>query len=180
MKLIKAKKLSQWLKIHRLYKSAFPDYERKPFLLIMLTSRKGRADVWEIQDNGKFSGLAVTMNVKDMVLLDYFAIAEEKRSRGIGGKALRTLQKYYSGRRFFLEIESVYTDAGNLDERLRRKRFYLKNGMTELNIMSKVFKTEMEVLGYNCKLNFDEYRSVYYHAYGERAAGNITKLDYPV
>lgn len=176
MGLIQARKLSQWRKIYKLYKSAFPGYEQKPFYLIWLTHKKGCVDVWAIEDEGDFSGLAITMNAGDMVLLDYFAIAEGKRGSGIGGKALRELQGHYKGKRFFLEIESVYTQAENLPERIRRKRFYLSNGMTEMKLMAKVFQTDMEVLGYNCTLNFKEYRSVYDQAYGKWAAKNITEI----
>lgn len=179
MELIKAKKLSQWRKIRNLYKSAFPEYERKPLLLVWLAQKKGNADIWIIESNNDFVGLAITMNSQDLVLLDYFAIDEKKRGNGLGSKALKKLQSYYNGRRFFLEIETVYTSAENLAERKRRKKFYLSNGMSELKIMAKVFKTDMELLGYNCSLDFDEYRSIYLSSYGKWAAENITPLDYP-
>lgn len=169
----------QWKRIKALYKAAFPKYERKPFRLIRSMHKKGTADVWYIEDNGRFTGLAATMNHGDLVLLDYFAIAEDCRGQGAGSRALQMLQQHYSGRRFFLEIESVYTEAENLPERIRRKQFYLKNGMTEMRIYAKVGVTEMEVLGYNCTITFPEYQSVYLNNLGMWAKKYLVPLDYP-
>ena len=179
MELIQVKKLSQWKQIYKLYRSAFPKYERKPFYLIWLKHKKGCADVWTIGSGNEFAGLAITMNSGDMVLLDYFAVCEEKRGNGLGGKALRELQDHYKGKRFFLEIESVYDKAENISERKRRKSFYLSNGMTEMKVMANVFGTAMELLGHGCEVSFSDYRSVYCNVYGEWAAKNLAELTYP-
>ena len=114
------------------------------------------------------------------MLLDYFAIEENQRGKGLGSESLGTLQKYYEGRKFFLEIESVYEKCENLEERKRRKQFYLQNGMTELKIMVNLFGTNMEVLGYRCKLDFKTYHSVYEYSYGKCILKNIRKKAYPV
>lgn len=179
MELIRAKGIKQWMKVHRLYKTAFPAYERKPFPMILKAAGKGRADVWTVAEDGEFIGTAITMNAGDKVLLDYFAISDSKRGSGYGSTALRLLQEYYRDKKFFLEIETVYTDAKNLDERIRRKKFYLSNGMTEMKLMAKVFGTKLEVLGYGCCLTFDEYRNVYRSAYGKYTADNILPAEFP-
>lgn len=165
-----------WKKIKKLYVVAFPKYERKPLRLVRIMNQKKKADVWIIEKDGSFSGFAITMNAKDMVLLDYFAISDERRGAGLGAEALKQLQEYYAGRRFFLEIESVYVSADNLPERRRRKQFYLDNRMTEMQVKAKVFGVEMELLGYNCRVSFEEYRSVYLTNYGELAAGKIQEV----
>lgn len=178
-KLVKVKKISQWLKIRSLYKSAFPRYERKPFSLIIGLHKKGSADVWVIETEDGFSGFAITMNSRDLVLLDYFAVSEKKRGCGIGSEALKKLQKLYSGRRLFLEIESIYAEAENIPERKRRKQFYLSNGMTEMRVMADVFGTHMELLGYDCSVSFKDYLSVYTDNIGKWAAERLKKVPYP-
>lgn len=179
MELVRVKGLLRWRKIHRLYKAAFPKYERKPFCLIKLMHGRGNADVWIINSSGEFSGFAVTMNAGDLVLLDYFAVSPEKRGKGLGSEALGKLQAIYRDRRMFLEIESVYAEADNISERRRRKQFYLKNGMTEMKVMADVFGTEMELLGFGCSVNFKEYQSVYLTNYGKWAAENLKEMNYP-
>ena len=180
MQLEKATTRAQWEEIRTLYESAFPECEKKPFWLIRVKNKQGKADMWYLKEDGVFVGLAITMNHKNLVLLDYFAIDEKRRGNGIGSKALKALQTYYSGRQFFLEIESVYEESDNLEERKRRKEFYLKNDMTPMQIMVHLFGTNMEVLGYGCKINFEEYISVYSYAYGKKFSSRIRQLAYPV
>ena len=180
MKLTKAVNRVHWKAIRNLYEEAFPDYEKKPFWLIWLKSIQGQADVWYIEEEGQFVGIGITMSAPGRVLLDYFAIHSSIRGNGYGSKALRALQEQYRDRHFFLEIESIYDECDNVEQRKRRKDFYLRNGMTEMKMMVNIFGTNMEVLGHGCKLDFKEYRAVYEHTYGKKVAGNVKERTYPV
>ena len=164
-----------WKQIKNLYMTAFPACERKPLTVIRYKQHKKVADVWMLEDEGEFIGLAITMNGPDLVLLDYFAIDESKRGNGYGAKALKLLQEIYADYRFFLEIERIDVEADNIEERKRRKSFYLKNGMTELKVYAVLFGVEMELLGYQCKVNFEEYHNLYVSNYGKIAEKNVIK-----
>lgn len=164
-----------WRKIKQLYMSAFPSNERKPLAAIRYKQYKKAADVWILEEQGEFIGLAITMNGSDMVLLDYFAIDDNKRGKGYGSKALKLLQDKYAANRFFLEIERTDVAADNLAERKRRKAFYLQNAMTELNVYATVFGVDMELLGYHCDVSFEEYRNLYTSNYGRLAEKNIVQ-----
>lgn len=179
MRFVQAKTLNDWKKIRELYLETFPAYERKPLWLIWKTQRRGLSHVWCIEEAGAFVGLAITLNVKDMVLLDYFAIDKRRRGGGLGTKSLQMLQRHYAGRKFFLEIESVYEKADNLEERKRRKAFYLSNGMEEMKVMVNLFGTNMELLGHGCKVDFARYRLIYESAFGRKLARNVQKRRYP-
>lgn len=176
MKLLKALSPGQLHCIEELYERAFPACERKPFSLILEKQAAGSVDILSLEENGSFCGLAITMKDGDLVLLDYFAIAEEKRGTGCGSSALSVLYAYYSGKRFFLEIESTKEDAENKQQRLRRKHFYLKNELHELGIEACVFGTNMELLGRNMHLTFDEYFSVYKNVYGLKKSEHVKEL----
>lgn len=162
-----------WKKIKKLYRSAFPANERKPLSVIRYKQYKKAADVWVLEDDGVFVGLAVTMNGSDMVLLDYFAIDDNKRNKGYGSKALKLLQKKYADYRFFLEIERTDVEADNTAERKRRKAFYLQNCMSELNVYVTLFGVEMELLGYQGDVSFEEYHHLYTSNYGRLAEKNV-------
>lgn len=179
MKLVKTQSWTQWKTIYKLYQEAFPDYEKKPFWLIWLKNKQERADVWYIEEDGRFIGLGITMSAPGRVLLDYFAIDGSLRGQGYGSKALKALQEQYADRQFFLEIESVYDECDNVEQRLRRKQFYLRNGMTEMKMMVNLFGTDMEVLGHGCKLDFDSYSAVYGYTYGNRVMKNVKEVPYP-
>lgn len=164
-----------WWKIKKLYREAFPANERKPFVMIKKKHATKEADVWILDEDGQFIGIAITMNVKDRVLLDYFAIDGKKRGNGYGSASLKLLQEYYRGKRFFLEIERVDVEADNLADRKRRKSFYLANQMTELSVNCKVFGVDMELLGYQCEVSFEEYFEVYDSIYGPWASKHILR-----
>lgn len=169
--------LWDWHKIKKLYMKAFPLNERKPFKLIKQKAAGSETDVWMLDEGGEFLGLAITMNAEDLVLLDYFAIHEKKRSGGCGSRALKLLREQYTGKRFFLEIESVYEETPDLEARKRRKNFYLRNGLSEIGIMAKLFGVNMELMGFGCKISFEEYRGLYRKIYGTWAEKNVILLD---
>ena len=176
MQLKKVDFRKDWKKIKQLYKTAFPRYERKPLWIVRMKHRKGEADIWVIDRDGEFAGFAITVNELDMVLLDYFAISGDKRNSGLGGKALQLLQEKYADKRFFLEIECEDDSADNAAERVRRKAFYLRNGMSEIGVKANVYTVDMELLGYNCDISFEDYEALYHASYGNMTAGYIVEI----
>lgn len=176
MKMIQTTTIRRWLKIYKLYREAFPKNERKPFYMIITMQIKGKTDVWYFEKDGKFVGLAITINGDDMVLLDYLAIGENSRGQGIGSTILKKLQKHYSHRGLLVEIETTQKNAPNLAERKRRKEFYLKNRMRPMNVFIRLFGVEMELMGHNCQVNFDEYFTFYKKNYGEFVTPHITEV----
>ena len=161
MKMIQASRPIHWLRLYKLYRQAFPAYERKPFSLIRSMHKKGKSDVWYFEKNKEFAGLVFTINSDDAILIDYLAIAPTKRGRGIGSEIIAKLREYYVEKGIFVEIESVFDECDNLDERLRRKQFYLNNGMVPMKVMSILFGVEMELQGIDCHLTYDEYYRFY-------------------
>lgn len=175
MKLIKTDHPQKLQKIKNLYTAAFPACEQKPFSLICEKQTMGCADILYLEEMGQFCGLAITMKHDDIVLLDYFSIEESCRSQGLGSKALQELFAYYQGKRFFLEIESTLVPAENMTQRLMRKKFYLNNQMQELGMEVFIFETQMELLGHNCSLTFQEYKTLYDHTYGKMRPVALSK-----
>lgn len=179
MKMIQAKRPLHWYRLYRLYCEAFPSYERKPFSLIRSMQRKGKSDVWYFEKEGSFAGLVFTINSNNVILIDYLAIDANKRGEGIGSEIITQLRDYYPDKGIFVEIESVFDKCENIDERMRRKQFYLNNDMIPMKVMVVLFGVEMELLGFNCCLTYDEYYSFYKDNYGDFAAKNIKKAVYP-
>ena len=173
IKLVKPGKILHWLNLLLLYLEAFPAAERKPIHMIISMYRKSKTDIWCLEKEGKFVGLAITINSADLILLDYFAIVRSCRCGGIGSKALRHLQDLYDGKGFFIEIESTLEDAPNWAQRAKRKQFYLAAGMQELGVTAKLFGVNMELLGVRCRLTYDAYKRFYKENYNEWASNHI-------
>ena len=165
--------LNQWAQIYRLYRKAFPRSERKPFAVICKMYRKGVTDIWYFTRQGKFAGLIITINGEKHILLDYLAVSQTQRGTGIGTEILQKMRTHYAGKGVFLEIESVYEECDNKAERIRRKHFYEKCGMQSMEVFAWLFGVKMELMGFDCKLTYDEYHAFYRDNYGQWAADHI-------
>lgn len=173
MELKRPESRSQWLALYRLYRSAFPRAERKPFSMIVKMWKKGKTDIWCVERQGAFLGLGITINGPEVVLLDYFAIVGKCRGKGVGTAALKGLMDRYAGKGFFLEIENPREPGPDQQLRCRRKRFYLSAGLEELHTTAKLFGVEMELLGKGCQLDFGQYQAFYRDNYSQWAAEHI-------
>lgn len=169
--------LRQWAEIYKLYQKAFPASEKKPFAMILKMHRKGATDVWRFARDGKFAGLIITINGENHILLDYLAVDEGQRGTGIGSQILQLMRKHYTGKGVFLEIESVYEACDNKEQRLRRKHFYEKSGMTSMEVFVWLFGVKMELMGFDCHLTFEEYHAFYRDNYNQWAADHIQKAE---
>ena len=175
MKFYRPKNLLEMHRIKRLYKQSFNKSERKPFYIITNMVKSGKTDLWYFEKNGKFAGMCATINGSDTILLDYLAVAENKRGIGIGTEMISDILDYYKGYGVFLEIEEVAPTYINNDERIRRREFYLRSGFKPMNTFVKLFGVNMELLGIGCQLNFDEYRDFYLTNYSKFAYDHIEK-----
>lgn len=165
-----------WLRLYRLYRTAFPRAERKPFGIIVKMHRHGRSDVWCISKGGCFAGLASTVNGEGLILLDYLAVMPEVRGQGIGSAAMEALQRIYGQRGLFVEIESTLHPGENPEERAKRKQFYLNAGMEDLHTTARVFGVDMELLGSRCSMDFGKYQGFYREYYSAWAAEHIEEI----
>ena len=163
-----------WLRIRLLYRRAFPRYERKPFQIIRRMRREGRTDVWLAEQDGHFAGLAATINAPDVILLDYLAVHEKRRSQGVGSAFLQALLEKYAGHGLFVEIEAADRDDPD-GSKARRKAFYLRNGLSDMHVVAILFGVRMELLGWGCEMDFDSYRDFYRTYYNAWAAEHVVR-----
>ena len=167
-------------RIRALYKQAFPSAERMPFWMLCRKVRAGLAELLCIADErGGFLGLAAPLLDGDRVLMAYFAVAPEARGQGAGSLALAALLERYRGRCVFLEIEALEPEAGNYAQRVRRKQFYLRGGLSDCGLSVQVFGVNMEILSSGPPVSFEEYVDFYRKVFGERYAAflNIRCLE---
>ena len=167
--------LLRWLQVYRLYRSAFPASERKPFSIIVKMYRAGKTDLWCLERDGKLEGFASTINGEERILLDYLAVSPESRGRGLGTAAMKQLLEKYADFGLFVEIESVFEDCPDLKIREKRRDFYRRCGLEPLGVLAEVFGVNMELLGRNCRLDFAGYQAFYRNHYSPWAAEHIRK-----
>lgn len=160
---------SDYGKISRLYKNAFPADERAPMWALASKSGRENVDFWGIYANGKWIGLAYVVSEGEVSYLFYFALAEQFRGKGLGSKSLQALKKRYADKRFFLALEQLDESAENYPERLRRRQFYLRNGLKPINCTIREASVVYDVMGTGDVLP-GEYESLMRKFLGKRVA----------
>lgn len=176
MEFVKADKFNLERQVKKLYKTAFPIYERKPFGMIKKTRKNGTGEIYAIMDENRFVGLAIFILTEEFALLDYFAMAESVRGKGLGSKALQKMFELYDKKTLILEIESTKIKSANDKERTKRKAFYLKNGMKTEDFVVEWFGTQMEILIHGKTVSYEEYHDIFVRNFSEKFASNIKKI----
>ena len=64
-------------RLERLYTEAFPAEERFPFPLLRKRAAAGRADFWNLVEDGDWVGMAYLVSKNVLVYLFYFAVGAE-------------------------------------------------------------------------------------------------------
>ena len=163
--------------VENLYLNAFPETERKPFEMILELEKHGKSNVFSIEDEShQFLGLAITLYDDNVVILDYFAINPTCRGKGIGGKAIDILKNKYKDKKFLLEIETTETISVNIQNRIRRKNFYLKHGLKTMPYKVNLLGEIMEIMTFNCEVTFEEYHSVFENSLPKNICDKITEI----
>ena len=104
-------------------------------------------------------------------------LMERKDIDGSAAEILQLMRSHYAGKGVFLEIESVYEECDNKAERIRRKHFYEKCGMTSMEEFVWLFGVKMELMGFDCKLSYEQYHAFYRDNYNQWAADHIQKAE---
>ena len=79
--------------LYDLYDKAFPEQEKKPLQVMEQLAADGKMEMLALVDEDEFAGLAINLidEEQNRALLDYYAIAPEKRNGGYGSKGLEVL-----------------------------------------------------------------------------------------
>ena len=130
----------------------FPANEVKPLRIIEQAARKNRYRCYGLKDGEELLAYAFFMILGEQALLDYFAVRQELRGTGIGSRFLREL-----GGNIMKECECVLletedpaavSDPAEKRTRERRLRFYLKNGLRDTGVRTRVFGSDYRVMAF--------------------------------
>ncbi len=138
--------------IRRLYKTRliedFPPDELKPLAAIEAAFRKNRYVCYGVGED--IEAYAFFLVNGSAALLDYFAVKENLRNQGYGGRFLQVLMKdvlvNYS--QVLLETENPDYAENEEDRAIRERRlsFYIRNGMIDTGVTANAFHVEYRIL----------------------------------
>lgn len=132
-------------------KRDFPIEERKPLFIMERLIRQGKYDPLGIYEGENLLAYALLWHdgVRDYILLDYLAVCDGRRGKGVGAAVLSLLEEHYRDYRGILaEAEAPGEDAGPEENKIRARRqaFYLRAGFQQLGYQAKLFGVVYDML----------------------------------
>lgn len=149
---------SEKIKLEMINEEAFPSSERNSIDDLYASGNDGNLDMIGIYDDSELVGFFAVRKFNRIRYMAYFAVCSEKRSKGIGSKALHLLKDFYPDCQIVNEFEAP--DEGNENNaiRLRRRDFYLRNGFCETGWYSFYDETEFEIACSEVDFDMQEFR----------------------
>jgi ribosomal protein S18 acetylase RimI-like enzyme len=111
---------------------------------------------YSIYDSEIWIGFIYLIFKNNLLLIQYFAIDNNNRSRGYGGEVIEKIKEMYPGYRIILGIEKYEEKAKNNEQRIKRKRFYEKHGFKESGYIVKQYNVLNEMLVYGNEFLLEE------------------------
>ena len=155
-----------WKEIKEIYIEAFPKSERKPFFTVRRSVNKGKALLLTAMENEALRGFVLVIPYKNMLRVDYLAVSGKIRSKGTGSFIMQEICRYFSDKKVVLLIERLDEGAENREQRIARRRYYLKNGFTSADIFVEGAGGDMEILNFGGKVSPEDYMRLQKYALG--------------
>ena len=139
--------------VEKLYEASFPKEERHGTMtqLVEASEQLPGDSAMEVlgiyldEDSDDFAGFFTTADCGTFSFVLFFATLPEKRSNGIGSKAIKVLVEHCGDRPLVLTYESIYQESDNAEQRRRRHSFYVKNDFYETGWFTEEAGTEFIV-----------------------------------
>ena len=144
-------------RVDKIYEESFTQDERYRFKFLLKAAKRKDNLFYVIYDNYSLIGLTYLTFEENNIFILYLAINNKYQNQGYGTAILTALKEKYLGYNFILDIESIKKSAPNYEQRIRRKKFYQKNGfkLTNLGIRYDSDKFELMTTGKRTELDSD-------------------------
>ncbi|MBR0133911.1 GNAT family N-acetyltransferase [Candidatus Saccharibacteria bacterium] len=127
--------------IEQLYLESFPEEERYSFWAIIQRAQSENIDFFAVYNDSQLIGFTYLIYRQDITYVFYLAVAPSLRNHGYGSQILKGIIEQNQNNKILLCIE--YPD----DElKIRRRNFYLRNGMHSTGVILENFGLKYEFL----------------------------------
>ncbi len=158
------KELPCFEKVAALAKEAFPPEEYLAPEKLIEMAEEGDQDFLALYDkeHGEdiFVGFMVVKKYKQMRYLFFLAIDPTNRSKGYGGRAIKTLVSLYPDSQQIVDLEMLDETAENHIQREKRRQFYLKNGYKPTGQYLSYLGVDYEVLCMDDNFKFEDFKEM--------------------
>ncbi len=146
----------------------FPEEERRPLSMIEAAIAHGAYECLGYYTADTLLAIAFLAALPGAdsraYLLDYFAVHEDSRGRGIGSACLRAVTAHLPAHVLCIaetEAPDTAADAAERAARERRIRFYRENGFADSGVRARTFGVRYLLLTPPCRETADEIRAAY-------------------
>jgi len=130
--------------IKEIYYEAFPDGVRMPWIMMLILACSPTTRFKVYYDADIPCGFTYHGILMGYIFVMFFAVKNELRCCGYGGKILSEIRTLYPNHKILVTIEPSTEESEDI--RTQRKNFYLRNGFEETGFNIKSFGTEQEIL----------------------------------
>lgn len=144
-------------RVKEIYTYSFTKEDRMPFWLMLIMAKTKSTDFLSFYDNDTLCGFVYMATVENLTFVMFFAVDENSRSKGYGSGVLEEIQSIYPDNKIIVSIERCDVDEADIEQRLRRKKFYTNNGFTDTRYLVELANKTQEVLIKNGEFDKDEF-----------------------
>lgn len=152
--------LKEYDKVLQIYNDSFPQNEKLPVWLLKIMSKRNSVKFLAFYNENIFCGFTYLVYYKKTTYVFYLAIDESNRSKGYGSQILNWIVENNKDSRIVLNIETVDAKYSNYEQRLRRKKFYIKNGFIDTNYKLKYREDSYDILYKGYDFSKSEYEEL--------------------
>ena len=149
--------------VRALYRSAFVQEERLPFFLLSVSSCLRGVGMECYFDADRLIGFTHRTRCGSLLFIMFFAVEQSVRGMGYGSAILSYLKEQERDATIVLNVEPVDVQAANYEERVRRMRFYEKNGFFDTGYEIDEVGGTFTVLSTDPHLDAAAYQRVFGH-----------------
>ena len=132
--------------IKKIYISSFSKKDRMPFKMMIMMSYSWNTDFLSFYDEDTLLGFVYMATIRKITFVMFLAVDENLRSKGYGSRILDEIQALHPDNKIIITIEPCVEDAEDMEQRLRRKKFYASNGYLETGYFIKLGSKEQEII----------------------------------
>ena len=163
--------------IRPLFLSAFPEDERPPANIYFKNFKKDINQLFGFYDGDTFIGFASVTFYKDICYLFFLAVKEEQRDKGYGSKIISILKEIFKDYVLLICYEEVDEKYPDYENRLRREKFYVRNGFIKNPLKTNEFGVifQSAYIGKHI-VTFEEYKEIFASGFGEFAVKFLSEV----
>lgn len=144
----------------RINTEAFPPSERMSMEALFDFARDTDTEILGLYDEKTPVGFTVLLKNAVCGYVYFLAIDAQMRSKGYGSAALGALREAYPRLQIILDFEEIDEATENLEQRIRRRKFYLRNGFHETGRYTFMTDDRFEVVCTGGELRADAFREL--------------------